>query len=123
VRLRGVQRSQPLDGNYSSLLDSVVTVRAGRGHGSGFVISPDGFIVTNAHVVGSSEDVIVMFKAGFELAGRVVRKDKVRDVALIKVQLSKATPLPLQPAKSALKSSLLEHRSTSLSRRLSRAAL
>jgi serine protease Do len=99
LRLRSVQRTQPLDGGFSSILDSVVTVRAGRGHGSGFVISPEGYILTNAHVVAGNDEVTVMFKAGFELAGRVVRIDKPRDVALIKVQLSKATPLPLQPAK------------------------
>ena len=93
-----MQRAHRLAGSYSTLLDSVVTIRAGRAHGSGFLINPDGYILTNAHVVADNDEVNVVFKAGLELVGRVVRSDKPKDVALIKVQLSKAPPLPLQTA-------------------------
>jgi serine protease Do len=99
IRLQKVEAPQAPQGNYSSLVESVVTVRAGRSHGSGFLISPDGYILTNAHVVGGNEDVVVIFKAGFELTGRVIRKDRARDVALIKVQVNKATPFAVQRAK------------------------
>ena len=54
--------------------------------GSGFVISPDGYILTSAHVVSESEEVVVRFpNADRELAASVVGLDTTTDVALLKV--------------------------------------
>lgn len=77
-------------------LDSVVTVRSTSGHGSGFVISSNGYFLTNSHVVGKSNKVRVKFNSGFELPGEVKRFDKIRDVALIKVDASGLNPFPLK---------------------------
>jgi S1-C subfamily serine protease len=57
-----------------------------RGIGSGFVINPDGLIVTNAHVVADADTVTVSFQDGRILAGKVLGKDPVTDVAVIRVQ-------------------------------------
>lgn len=62
-----------------------------RSLGSGFIISSDGFILTNAHVVESSSDVMVRLKDKREYAARVVGADKRTDVALLKIE---ATGLP-----------------------------
>jgi len=62
-----------------------------RGVGSGFVISADGFIMTNAHVVDGADEVIVTFTDKRELKARVVGTDRRTDVAVIKVE---ATGLP-----------------------------
>jgi serine protease Do len=55
------------------------------GQGSGFVIHADGFIVTNAHVVGENAEVRVELADGREVAARVVGRDTATDIALIKV--------------------------------------
>jgi serine protease Do len=58
----------------------------GQGVGSGFIISPDGYILTNAHVVaGSSEVTVRMADAKREFKAKVVGADERSDVALLKV--------------------------------------
>lgn len=74
---------------------SVVTIKA-QGHGSGFIISSDGYILTNQHVVGNSENVIVSLDNGIEVDGQVLRSDQHRDVALVKIPLNRLKPLLLQ---------------------------
>jgi serine protease Do len=53
--------------------------------GSGFFISPDGYAVTNNHVVGDAKTVQVIMDNGSKLTGHVVGTDKQTDLALIKV--------------------------------------
>jgi S1-C subfamily serine protease len=67
------------------LQKAAVTVRVKQGHGSGVILDKSGYVLTNAHVVGDSQDVVVISNK-LELPGKVVRKDTFRDVALIKVQ-------------------------------------
>jgi serine protease Do len=64
---------------------SVVSIFAGDGMGSGVLISPDGYILTNHHIAGDSGRVRVRWSDGSETAGDVVRSDRRRDVALVKV--------------------------------------
>ncbi|MBS0409701.1 MAG: Do family serine endopeptidase [Proteobacteria bacterium] len=54
--------------------------------GSGFFISPDGYIVTNNHVVENAEDIKVVMKDGKELKGTIVGRDEGTDLAVIKVE-------------------------------------
>lgn len=68
-----------------SLVKGVVTVEVKDGHGSGFLITQDGYILTNAHVVGNDALVKVRFEQGFTLDGQVVKVNKDFDVALVKV--------------------------------------
>lgn len=65
--------------------------RVERGTGSGFVISPNGVILTNAHVVNGADTVTVVMKDGRSLRGKVLGQDSVTDVAVVKVE---ATNLP-----------------------------
>ncbi len=60
--------------------------------GSGFVISGDGYIVTNDHVVEDVDSIRVAFKDGSELDGEVVGRDPKTDIALIRVQSDKELP-------------------------------
>jgi serine protease Do len=62
-----------------------------QGGGSGFVISSDGVIVTNAHVVENADEVIVKFSDRRELKAKILGSDNRTDVAVIKVD---ATNLP-----------------------------
>lgn len=59
-----------------------------RGVGSGFIVSADGFIMTNAHVVDGAEEVIVTFTDRRELKARIVGTDRRTDVAVVKVDAS-----------------------------------
>jgi S1-C subfamily serine protease len=64
---------------------AAVTVRTAGGHGSGFVISNPGYVLTNHHVVGDSRDVIVIIGKQ-EQHATVVRTNAGRDVALLKLE-------------------------------------
>jgi serine protease Do len=59
-----------------------------RGVGSGFIITADGFIMTNAHVVDGADEVIVTFTDKRELKARIVGADRRTDVAVVKVEAS-----------------------------------
>ena len=60
----------------------------GNGLGSGFIISSDGFVLTNNHVVESADSVIVRLHDRRELRAKVVGTDPRSDIALIKVEAS-----------------------------------
>jgi S1-C subfamily serine protease len=55
------------------------------GSGSGFIVTADGQIVTNAHVVGKAKTVNVTLRDGRVLVGQVLGRDALTDVALVKV--------------------------------------
>jgi len=57
-----------------------------RSLGSGFVISADGYILTNAHVVDSADEILVRLTDKREFKARVIGTDKRTDVALIKIE-------------------------------------
>ena len=62
-----------------------------KGVGSGFIVSPDGYVLTNAHVVSDASEVTVTLTDRREFTAKVVGIDKPSDVALIKIA---ATGLP-----------------------------
>jgi len=59
-----------------------------RGVGSGFILSTDGFIMTNAHVVEGADEVIVTLTDKREFKARLVGADKRTDVAVVKIEAS-----------------------------------
>ena len=69
--------------------------RAQQGMGSGVVISTDGFVLTNNHVVGGSDEVTVTLADGRELDAKVIGTDKSTDLAVLKVDASDLTAVPL----------------------------
>jgi len=60
--------------------------RESRSLGSGFVISPDGYILTNHHVIADADEIQVRFSDRRFYDARVIGSDKASDVALIKIE-------------------------------------
>jgi serine protease Do len=54
--------------------------------GSGFIISPDGYIVTNDHVAGSATEIVVTLTNGKHYNAKVVGSDLVSDICLLKIE-------------------------------------
>jgi SpoVK/Ycf46/Vps4 family AAA+-type ATPase len=97
VRIPELPRSvTPLSEGTSALQAAVVTIRLESGHGSGFFISRDGYLLTNHHVVGDNKFVTIKLTTGRQMPGEVLRLHKARDVALVKVNESAMAALPLQ---------------------------
>ena len=62
-----------------------------RGVGSGFILTSDGFVMTNAHVVEGADEVIVTLTDNREYKAKIIGADKRSDVAVVKIE---ATGLP-----------------------------
>jgi serine protease Do len=63
--------------------------------GSGFVISADGYIVTNNHVIDKADTIMVTFSDGREMQAKLVGRDRDSDLAVLKV--TSKTPLAFVP--------------------------
>ena len=63
-----------------------------QGVGSGFIISPDGYIVTNDHVAGNASKITVAFPDGTQLPAELIGSDPETDIALVKVDPEDALP-------------------------------
>jgi serine protease Do len=63
-----------------------------QGAGSGFIIDPTGVIVSNNHVVGGADKIVVSLSDGTQLPATLIGTDELTDVAVIKVETSR--PLP-----------------------------
>src|SRR5437763_6755185 len=63
-----------------------------RSLGSGFIISQDGYVLTNAHVVEGADEITVKFTDKREFKAKLIGADKRTDIALLKIDAS--TPLP-----------------------------
>lgn len=66
-----------------------------RGVGSGFIISGDGFILTNAHVIEGADEVYVRLTDKREFKAKVIGTDRRTDVALVKIEGSKLPKLTI----------------------------
>jgi len=69
--------------------------RVQRGQGSGFIISPDGYILTNNHVVGQADKIVVTLDDGREFEAKLIGADPKSDVAVIKIDGKNLPTIPL----------------------------
>jgi serine protease Do len=88
-------RAEPIARNMAEVQAATVTVLAGGAWGSGFFVSGDGYLLTNAHVVGDLKFVRVRLATGREIAAEVIVVNRVRDVALVKVAETGLVSLPV----------------------------
>jgi len=69
--------------NY--LKTGTVTIQHESGHGSGFIISKDGYILTNYHVVEDRKELTVILSDGNKVKAKLIRNDMYVDAALLKI--------------------------------------
>lgn len=74
---------------------SVPRPRAAYGRGSGIVISVDGYILTNNHVVENADKITIRFKDGKQYEGQVKGTDPESDIAVVKIKATGLTPAKL----------------------------
>jgi putative serine protease PepD len=78
------------------VMPSVVTVRVSGAIGSGFVVSDEGYVITNDHVVEGADDTLsVAFSDGSTASASLVGRDPESDIAVIKVARSNLAPVQL----------------------------
>jgi len=65
-----------------------------KSKGTGFVVDPEGYILTNHHVVGYAEKVMIKLREGVTKEGEVVGREKETDLAMIRVKLPQGERLP-----------------------------
>ncbi len=88
-----VRRSNPFDRFlYGRSIPDQVFQQEVQGLGSGFVVSPDGYIVTNDHVAGNATKITIAFADGSQMPAELVGSDPETDIALLKVTTTE--PLP-----------------------------
>jgi S1-C subfamily serine protease len=93
------QLSDELQSVVARVSPSIVSISHGRGQGSGFVLTPDGLLVTNHHVVsGHSGAVRVGLSDGRQLTAAVVGRDAPTDLAVLQVPVSDLPALTLLQA-------------------------
>jgi len=88
-------------------LPAVVTVSTSKGSGSGFFVTPNGVVVTSAHVVQGESGATVILASGLSLESSRIYVDKDRDLALIKVSVQNNAFLKLSMVQPALGSDVV----------------
>jgi serine protease Do len=78
---------------FAELAPSVVFISNKEGFGSGFLVSRDGLVLTNAHVVGAAATVDVVMHDGRRHTGTVLEKHKTIDLALVQLPIASSAPL------------------------------
>ena len=76
---------------YAQNVDAVVAISSSSGSGSGFILTEDGYVVTNYHVIENAIRVEVTLSNSEKYTGKVVGFDSAHDVAVVKID---ATDLP-----------------------------
>ena len=96
VSTRARVRQTPLDDFFRRFFEGEEQQNTQRTSlGTGFLISPDGYVVTNNHVVAPGGEIVVKLDRGSEHSAKVVGTDPDTDVALLKIEVSGVPVLPL----------------------------
>jgi len=81
-------------------VQSSVTIRTPKGHGSGFFVSENGYIVTNYHVIADTAKLEVILNDGSKLKPKIVRLNKESDLALLKIEKNNIVPFKISDTES-----------------------
>ncbi|PHR49571.1 MAG: hypothetical protein COA32_00135 [Fluviicola sp.] len=100
MELIDINSSKPVS-TYGKAIQASVTIKVDEGHGSGFVVSDDGYIITNLHVVGNTETYTVIFNDEREMDAELIRVSRKYDLALLKIDADSLASIRL-PAEEFL---------------------
>lgn len=81
-------------------MQASVTVKTNLGHGSGLVVSKDGYIVTNLHVIANAKKIEVFSKNQVPLEAVLIRQNEYKDLALLKVEKAFPFSFHISPEKN-----------------------
>jgi S1-C subfamily serine protease len=94
-----IPKSTSYVSSLSQSINSAVTIKTKDGFGSGFIISNDGYIITNYHVVSNSSDLKVILNDKTEYKAEIIQKTKIYDLALLKIDAINLIPFNISPSK------------------------
>ncbi|MGH7566379.1 MAG: trypsin-like peptidase domain-containing protein, partial [Gemmatimonadota bacterium] len=86
VRERSFFDDPFMDPFFRGLFPPRERLRQVQGLGSGFIVSPDGYILTNQHVVAGATEIVVTLLDGRQLPADLVQADEVTDLAVLKIE-------------------------------------
>jgi len=89
------QLSRELESLVAKAAPAVVGIEHAQGQGSGLILSPDGYVLTNAHVVGRARSLRVRLSEGSAVKAERVGGDEHSDLAVIRIDGGSVTTLPL----------------------------
>jgi serine protease Do len=81
-----IPEDDPMFDFFKKYIPQPIPKGEGQSLGSGFIISADGYIMTNAHVVAAADEITVTLNDKREFKAKVIGSDKRTDVALIKIE-------------------------------------
>ena len=90
------QFSDELEALAARAAQAVASIRHGRGSGSATVVAPDGYLLTNAHVVEGQKTVAVRCADGWRGTGTIIGRDPATDLAVLRVEAGDLKPLTLR---------------------------
>jgi S1-C subfamily serine protease len=94
------QFSQDLEALVAKASPGVVGVIRGDGQATGMVLAPDGYILTNAHVVQGARELLIRLHSGEVVKGALVGQDDRTDLAVVRVEARDLTALPLADSRT-----------------------
>ena len=95
VQMKNVYRPLSRDPFFEFFFPERRLKREVQGSGSGVVISPDGYVLTNFHVIENATEVIVTLPGGDEFEAEIIGTDYITDLALLKLNGSRFPYAPL----------------------------
>lgn len=79
----------PFSGRYYYSADENTDEMVEQGSGSGIIISTDGYIVTNQHVIDGAQEVSIILNTGDEITAQIIGQDVKTDLAVLKIDTDK----------------------------------
>ncbi|OGO87003.1 MAG: hypothetical protein A2Y15_07485 [Clostridiales bacterium GWF2_36_10] len=79
---------------YNKIKNSCVSIQTDVALGSGFVVTEDGYVITNHHVINDAKEITVVFYDNTKYTAELIGSDEVRDIAVLKIE-GEFTPIEI----------------------------